>query len=54
MSADGYAVIVELLLCRLWVAVLKIYEGKGILKNNFSLGGKGESSSRKLGFVGRH
>ena len=36
------------------VAVLKIFEGKGILKNNFSWGGKGESSSRKLGFVGRH
>jgi len=31
-------------MCRLWEAVLKILEGKEILKNNFSLGVEGGSS----------
>jgi len=35
LSAVIFAVTVDLLLCRLWVAFLKFLEGKDILKSNF-------------------
>ncbi len=40
LSAVSFAVIVGFVLCRLWVVVLKILEGKEILKNKFSLVGE--------------